>query len=147
MLKVFKISIIFLLLLNIFFANILTVRAEAEGLLPDQTGTGPACPADSPDCGNYSLNDIVRTAVKVSEFILGIVGSLALLAFVAGGLMMMLSAGNAEWVKRGQQTLIGAVVGLAIVFTSYTIIYFVYKSLGIEFSGTSIFPIPITEKK
>lgn len=141
--KFIKFSIILLLLLNIFFANILTVRAE--GLLPDESNGPEGC--ESTNCGGYTLNNIVSTAVKVSEFILGIVGSLALLAFVAGGLMMMLSAGNAEWVTRGRQTLIGAVIGLTIVFTSYTIIYFVYKSLGIEFSGTSIFPIPITEKK
>ena len=69
--------------------------------------------------------------LTISEFILGIVGSLSLLAFVAGGLMWMLSAGNPEWVTRGKQTIIGAVIGLVVVFTSYTIIYFVYKSLGI----------------
>jgi len=74
---------------------------------------------------------MARTAITISEFILGIVGSLALLAFVAGGLMWMLSAGNPEWVTRGKQTIIGAVIGLVVVFTSYTIIYFVYKSLGI----------------
>lgn len=127
MLKLINILIALLLLANIFI-GVLSVRAE--GLLPDQTG--PACPADSPDCGNYSLNDIVRTTIKISEFILKIVGSLALLAFVAGGLMMMLSAGNAEWVTRGRQTLIGAVIGLTIVFTSYSIIQLVFTSLGVE---------------
>lgn len=115
-------------MINIFFTNVLTVGAE--GLLPDQTG--PDCPAESPNCGNYTLNDMVRTAIKVSEFILSIVGSLALLAFVAGGLMMMLSAGNAEWVTRGRQTLIGAIIGLTIVFTSFMIIQLVFTSLGVE---------------
>lgn len=142
MFKFIKFSIIFLLLLNIFSANILTVKAE--GLLPAEGGNAN-CPIDS-NCGNYTVNDMVNTAVIISQFILGLVGSLAFLAFVAGGLMMMLSAGNPEWVTRGKQTLIGAVIGLTIVFTSYTIIYFVYKSLGIEFSGKSIFPTPIINK-
>lgn len=126
MLKFIKFSIILLLLVN-FFIGVLAVKAE--GLLPEPHGS--KCP-DNSNCGNYTLNDIVRTAGKISEFILGIVGSLALLAFVAGGLMMMLSAGNAEWVTRGKQTLIGAVVGLAIVFTSYSIIQLVFTSLGVE---------------
>ncbi|MBI2459702.1 MAG: hypothetical protein HYV53_04095 [Parcubacteria group bacterium] len=143
MFKFIKFSIIFILLTNIFSISVLTV--SAAGILPERHG--PECPDSSTNCGNYTLNDIVRTAGEISRFILSIVGSLALLAFVAGGLMMMLSAGNAEWVTRGKQTLIGAVIGLTIVFTSYTIIYFVYKSLGIEFSGTNIFPIPIIEKK
>lgn len=103
----------------------------AEELLP-QTGSGPECPPESPNCGNYSLNDMVRVAVNIASFILSIVGSLALLAFIAGGLMLILSAGNSEWVARGKQTLIGAVVGLAIVFTSYMIIQLIFTSLGIE---------------
>jgi len=132
-----------LLLINIFYVGILTVNAA--GLLPAETGPGKEKCPDGTNCGDYTLNNMASTAVVISQFILGIVGSLALLAFVAGGLMMMLSAGNPEWVTRGKQTLIGAVIGLAIVFTSYTIIYFVYKSMGINFTGTSVFPTPATE--
>ena len=126
---IIKISIILFLLVNIFAIGVLAVGAA--GLLPQkETGSGPTCP-NGTNCGNYSLNDMVSVTVIVSQFILGIVGSLALLAFVAGGLMMMLSAGNPEWVTRGKQTLIGAVVGLIIVFTSYAIIQLVFTSLGI----------------
>jgi len=132
MLKVFKISIILILLINVFSVGVLAV--SAEGLLPAATGpdpvNGPKCP-EGTNCGNYTLNDMARTAITISQFILSIVGSLALLAFVAGGLMMMLSAGNPEWVTRGKQTIIGAVIGLAIVFTSYMIIQLVFTSLGI----------------
>ena len=88
--------------------------------------------------GDCELNDFTRVAINISKIILGIVGSLALLAFVAGGLMMMLSAGNPEWVTRGKQTLIGAVVGLSIVFTSYMIIQLVFASLGINNAQWSI---------
>jgi len=128
MLKIFKFSIILLLVFNIFSIAILTV--SAEGLLPERTG--PECPDKSSNCGNYTLNDMARTAITISELILGIVGSLALLAFVAGGLMWMLSAGNPEWVTRGKQTILGAVIGLVIVFTSYMIIQLVYTALDIK---------------
>jgi len=128
MLKIFKFSIILLLVFNIFSIAILTV--SAEGLLPERTG--PECPDKSSNCGNYTLNDMARTAITISELILGIVGSLALLAFVAGGLMWMLSAGNPEWVTRGKQTILGAVIGLVVVFTSYMIIQLVYTALGID---------------
>ncbi len=110
--------------------NVSAITISAEGLLPAQTGG--ACPAGTTNCGNYTLNDMAGTAIKISQFILGIVGSLALLAFVAGGVMWMLSGGNPEWVTRGKQTIIGAVVGLAIVFTSFMIIQLVFTSLGIE---------------
>ncbi len=63
--------------------------------------------------------------------ILGITGSLALLAFIAGGIMFLISAGSSERVTRAKQILLGAVIGLVIVFTSFMIIQFVYTALGI----------------
>ena len=81
---------------------------------------------------------MASVSIKVSQYILGIVGSLSLLAFVAGGLMLMLSGGKAEMVTRGKQTLIGAVIGLVVVFTSYMIVQLVFASLGIQANwGTS----------
>ncbi len=152
--NIIKISIILLLIFNVFSVFTLIVQAAdpvkpSTGLLSTESGNAnspidPTTKKQIENCGNYTLNDMARTALKISNFILGIVGSLALLAFVAGGLMMMLSAGNAEWVTRGKQTIIGAVVGLAIVFTSYMIIQLVYGSLGLNWSGTSNFPTPTT---
>lgn len=132
MTKIIKFSLILLLLINIFFIGALKVNAIA-GILPDtESGQAPGAACQSSNCGNYTLNEMVSVAIKIAGIILGLVGSLALLAFVAGGLMMMLSAGNPEWVTRGKQTLIGAIIGLAIVFTSYMIIQLIFTSLGIS---------------
>jgi hypothetical protein len=123
--NIIKIFVISLLLINIFSVGALTVSAES---LLDSSKYSSGCI----DSGSCQLDDFTKIAVNVAMIILGIVGSLALLAFVAGGLMMMLSAGNPEWVTRGKQTLIGAVIGLAIVFTSYAIIQLVFTALGID---------------
>jgi hypothetical protein len=142
MFKLIKFSIIILLMFNLFSVGALTVFSADPTPATEQPGT-PLLPAPNgpkPDkgcdgttnCGNYTLNDLMKIALTISQFILGIVGSLALLAFVAGGLMWLLSAGNPEWVTRGKQAIIGAVVGLAIVFTSFMIIQLVYSALGIE---------------
>lgn len=140
MFKFIKFTIILLLIVNLFFIGVLTVGAADTTIIGKEDCSRVNCSTDKNNkicCGNYELNDFVGIATRIAEIILGIVGSLALLAFVAGGLMWMLSAGNPEWVTRGKQTLIGAVIGLAIVFTSYTIIFFVYKSLGITASLSS----------
>lgn len=134
MMKFFKFTIIFLLLFNAFSFCALAVTETATpetGLLPDKESGAGGCP-NGGNCGNYSLNDMVSVALKVSNFILGIVGSLALLAFVAGGVMWTISAGNQEMVTRGKQTILGAIIGLAIVFASYMIIQLVYGALGIS---------------
>ena len=87
------------------------------------------------DYGDYELNDLLQLGVTASEFILGIVGSLALLMFIYGGLMMLISAGNSEKVTKAKNIVIAAVVGLLIVFASYIIIQFVMSSLGINWKG------------
>lgn len=87
---------------------------------------------DKYDTGSYELNDFLSIAINVSKIILGLVGSLTLLMFVYGGLMMIISSGNTEKVTKAKGILLAAVVGLAIVFASYVIIQFVMTSLGVN---------------
>lgn len=96
-----------------------------SGILPPPTG------GDKGE-GDYSLNDFVQLAVNVSDKILGLVGSLALLAFVYGGIVFLISGGSSEKVEKGKQILLGAVIGLAVVFASYTIIQFTMSALGVQ---------------
>ncbi len=103
----------------LFFCAPLLVQAGS--LVPEPSGGGE---------GDYTVNDFVRVAVNVSEIILGIVGSLTLLMFIYGGVTLIFSGGNKEAVDRGKKTIIGAVIGLIIVFSSYTIIQFTLKALG-----------------
>jgi hypothetical protein len=104
--------------------------AYAEGILPPETGTKTTC--NSSNCGNYSLNDFLVLAINVANWILGVVGAVALLFFVYGGFVFILSAGSEEKVKSGKQILLNSIIGLAIVFASYTIIQFSMSLLGVE---------------
>ncbi|HTX86690.1 MAG TPA: hypothetical protein VMC41_01315, partial [Candidatus Nanoarchaeia archaeon] len=57
--------------------------ARAAGILPAESG---AKNCTSPNgCGNYSLLDILALAVNIADWILGVVGAVALLFFVYGG--------------------------------------------------------------
>jgi hypothetical protein len=97
-------------------------------------------PAENYDSGNYTLNDAMQLGVNVSQLILGIVGSLALLMFIIGGLMFLVSGGNSQTVETGKKILIGAVIGLAIVFASYLIIQFSMQAMGLNWRGTTNVP-------
>jgi len=59
---------------------------------------------------------------RVINSILGVVGSLALLMFVYGGLTWMTSSGNSEKVKKGRDILIWSAIGLVIIFASYGLV-------------------------
>ena len=77
--------------------------------------------------GTTSIPQLVGTIVKS---VLGIVGSIALGMFVYGGFLMLASAGNAAMVKKGQDAMVWAVIGLAIIFASYALVTFVLKTIG-----------------
>lgn len=63
----------------------------------------------------YLIGDIIGG-------VLGVLGALSLGVFVAGGFMWLTSAGNAEQVKKGTQTMLWAIVGLFVIFSSYAIL-------------------------
>lgn len=76
--------------------------------------------------GATTAEDFIGTIIRS---ILGIVGALALLYFVLGGLQWMTSQGSPDKVKKGKETIVWATFGLGIIFLSYSIVNFVLKSL------------------
>jgi len=70
---------------------------------------------------------IIATAIRAG---LGVIGSLTLVAFVAGGVMWVTSAGNADRVKQGLNTMLYAAIGIAVIFTAYAVLQFVLNSVG-----------------
>lgn len=62
-----------------------------------------------------------------------VIAAIILFFFIfAGGLGMILNAGNAEKQKQSSQTLTSAVIGFAILFCSYWLIKLIELVLGIQ---------------
>ena len=115
----------------VFLILIPLTTSLAQGFVP-KPADDSACGGTDCNSGDYTLNEIVSILPLVAKWILGIVGSLALLAFIYGGILFLISSGSNEKVAKAKQVIIGAVIGLAIVFTSYIIIGFVFKALGVN---------------
>ncbi len=131
--RINKITVIAVLLFFVFtiFVNVGLAQDNGNGgILPKPSNDN--CPPNykGDNCGGYTLDDFIRLAVNASNWMLGIVGSLALLFFVYGGFMMIISAGNTERSGKAKTILTNAIIGLVIVFTSWLIIEFVVRSLG-----------------
>jgi hypothetical protein len=88
-----------------------------------QTGTGGSSETLTNPLGD--INTPQAFIGKVINSILGVVGSLALLMFVYGGLIWMTSSGNQEKVKKGRDTLMWAAIGLVIIFSAYGLTRFI----------------------
>lgn len=129
----------------VFF--ILPFTTHAQGLLPQPTG---GCPkelecylgkcvlsgamssgtpsADALPC-NYTISDILQTAVNGLQLIFGITGSIALLMFMYGGFLWLISGGSAEKIKQGTGILKNSVIAIIIILGASLIVRFVASDL------------------
>lgn len=106
-----------------------------------QTTTDPITPPGSSDpvslinplggtqAAPKGTTDIPVLLGKIISSVLGVVGSLALVMFIYGGITWMLSAGNQEQVTKGKNILIWATIGIVIIFTAYALVRFVLTTV------------------
>ncbi|MFA6475303.1 MAG: pilin [Patescibacteria group bacterium] len=93
-------------------------------------------PKECQDAGGCDICDITRVFVNAANLIASILGGLALLMFVAGGLMLIFSAGVETRVETGKKILIGTVTGLAIVFIAWLAVNIIVRAAALS-GGTS----------
>jgi hypothetical protein len=67
---------------------------------------------------------------KAINAVLGIVGSLALVMFIYGGLTWMTSSGSEEKVKKGKEIIVWSAIGLVVIFMSYALVRFVLSTIS-----------------
>lgn len=79
------------------------------------------------------INNILQSSGYIGGVIsrvLAIVGALALLMMVYGGLSMILAAGNETKITQGKNIVTYTAIGLVVIFISYSAITFFLKTLG-----------------
>ena len=117
-------SFVFLFGISISFANGDETVGAGDG---DCEGTNcNTVSLDNPLGGEDGKKVSVNTIIaRVINAVLGVIGSLALLMFVFGGITWMTSSGSPEKVKKGRDIIIWSVIGLAVIFFSYALVNFV----------------------
>lgn len=98
--------------------------------------TGSGTVASSYDLPNMLGTDDPSDIIgRVINYIIGLTGTLALVLFIYGGSLWLISAGRAEYVDKGKDTMLWAVIGLALIFSSYVLVKFILKLLGSSAGG------------
>jgi len=91
---------------------------------------------DNPYILKKGAKDIPELIKGIINTVLGVIGAIALIMFIYGGIILLASAGRPEWIKKGWGILTWAVIGLFTIFVSYTAVHFVLKGLeGEEGAG------------
>ena len=117
--KLKKIALISLLAI-VLLTGVLTIAQAAE------CAPGTTCLENPLGPENLTMEQLYGRIIY--GFMAG-TGALALLMFVIGGFQWLTAAGNAEKIKKGRDTLMWAVLGLVVIFSSYAILRAVFTTL------------------
>lgn len=80
--------------------------------------------------GSCDLDEGFQVFVDLAQWGLGILGSMALLFFIYGGLIWLTSGGNTTKIDKGRKVMINTLIGIIIVFTAYLSVNFILGGLG-----------------
>lgn len=79
-----------------------------------------------PPLGTGSFEEITN---RVITTILGLSGVLALIAFIYGGIIWMISGGDPGKITKGKNMIVWAIIGLVVIFISYAALTFIFGAL------------------
>lgn len=77
---------------------------------------------------NVAASGPIETVSYIINFLLGLLGTIALALTVYAGFVWLKAQGNEEEVTRAKNILIGSVTGILLVLSSYAIINYVFRS-------------------
>ncbi|MFA6604053.1 MAG: pilin [Patescibacteria group bacterium] len=111
------------------------VLAQTSDAAPPTLDLEPIAPAAEPLRTHTLPNPLQAGTIpellgNAARLLTGIVGSIALLMFVYGGMLWMTSRGNSSQIEKGKNIFVWSTIGLLIMFSSYLIISFFLQTIG-----------------
>ncbi len=107
--------------------NVCTLKEAAEEAVPTKGVTPEVIKLEAP-ITETSAPRIIGNIIKA---VLALVGALALGMFIYGGFTWLTSGGSPDRIKKGRDILVWAVIGLIVIFASYTLVDFLLRSFGL----------------
>lgn len=122
-----KVLLVFVFALTFYSMTAFDVKAVATSSNVIATSTSVAnATIPNPLGKDITINSLAATIIS---YALGLVGTISLLLFVYGGFIWMTSAGASDKVKKGRDIIVWAVIGMAVVFSSYMAVKFVIQGV------------------
>ena len=129
---------LFLMIVNYYFFVIDVYRVLGAGL-DDSVMVDMDSQVDNIALNSFDTNATVGSilAVVIKTF-LSLLGIIFIILILLGGYNWMTAAGEEEKVRKAQETIRRAIIGLAIIIAAYSITYFVFKNLGGTAGGGTV---------
>ena len=107
-----------------------TYAADRKILCPGTKNTYKtdlsSCPSIS---GNGNKNDLMATINTIINVIIGVIGFVAVVVIILGGVQYTTSAGDPGKVKKAKDTILYGIIGLVVALLAYAIVNFVLTSI------------------
>lgn len=105
-----------------------------------ELGTGVVCPMNAPQnagkrvdsmssCGMEEGNTLMSTLQIIINVIIGVVGFVAVVVIILGGVQYTTSAGASDKVKKAKDTIMYGIIGLVVALLAYAIVNFILSSV------------------
>lgn len=88
---------------------------------------------------NIRPSAIVSTTINLA---LGVAGVLAFLSLLWGGIRWIVAGGDKEGVEKARKRITASLVGLAIVFSAYALIFIIQALFNVNIIQVNLGPIP-----
>ncbi len=121
------IQIFFLFLFFLFFSKLCLAQSVSCSGVGQGGGSSQICEFPNP-LGTKVNNPNVAIGTVINK-ILGVVGSIALVMFIYGGFVWMTAGGNTDKVQKAKNILVWSTLGLIMIFSSYSIIKFIFRNI------------------
>ena len=92
-------------------------------------GTTNSCATIDAATQNNKLNDIVKLVINIFSLVVGIV---AIIMIIVGGLKYITSSGDSGNVQSAKNTILYAIIGLVVVALAQFIVRFVLSKIGAQ---------------
>lgn len=124
-----QISAVFISIMAVF--TLLFVPLVVATPVGAQTAKEQICKGINNDrgCSTTGNNDLGGFIRRVINVILYVVGAIAVLMIVIGGLRYVISGGDSSQTKAAKDTILYAVIGLVVAVMAYAIVNFVVVNL------------------
>jgi len=83
-------------------------------------------PIEIPNFGIGNWQTLMRNIITMLLLIIGVVG---LIALIYGGYQYITASGNVEQAAKGKNTVLGAVIGIALAFAAYAIMRYIVRGI------------------
>lgn len=87
-------------------------------------------------CGDCGFDDIVGIFINAADYLFGILGALALVFFIYGGLVWLTSGGSSTQIDKGKKIILGALIGILLALGAWLIVQFLITALGVTTNVT-----------